>query len=105
MLKAETGRGDRRQGRRETGVARWSGGDQLPDVRDVALAHRSKLVGHDGGDSQGGPGEGHEFYLVGFPATMDVYNGPDIARFQTLGKQVCRQDNAIVFADIHSSKG
>jgi hypothetical protein len=34
-----------------------------------------------------------------------VHNRADITRFQTLRRQVCRQDNAIVFANIHSSKG
>jgi hypothetical protein len=36
---------------------------------------------------------------------MDVHNGADIACFQSLGRQVRRQDNAIVFANAHCSKG
>lgn len=74
-------------------------------MRNIVLAHRSKLAGHDGGNSQRGPCEGHEFNFVGFPPAMDVHNRADITRFQTLGRQVCRQDNAIVLADIHSSRG
>ena len=79
--------------------------DQPADVRDVAFADRAALTGQDRGDGKGVARERHELNFVGFAIAMDVHNGADIAGFQAISRKTSGQDNAIVFADIHLSKG
>ena len=51
------------------------------------------------------PVQRHELDFVSFATAMDVHNGADIAGFQAISRKTSGQDNAIVFADIHLSKG
>ena len=81
------------------------GGDQLADVRDVALAYRAALTGQDRGDGECVARKRHELDFVGFAAAMDVHNGADIARFQTICRKISGQNHTVVFVDVHSSKG
>jgi hypothetical protein len=74
-------------------------------VRDVAFADRAALTGQDRGDGEGVARERHELDFIGFAIAMDVHNGADIAGFQAISRKTSGQDNAIVFADIHFSKG
>ncbi len=74
-------------------------------MRDVAFADRAALTGQDRGNGEGVARKRHELDFVSFATAMDVHNGADIAGFQAIGRKTSGQDNAIVLADIHLSKG
>lgn len=74
-------------------------------MRDVAFADGAALTGQDRGNGEGVTRERHKFDLVSFAIAMDVHNGADIAGFQAIGRKISSQDNAVVFVDVHSSKG
>ncbi len=74
-------------------------------MRDVALADRAALTAQDRGNGECVARKRHELDFESFATAMDVHNGADIAGFQAISRKTSGQDNAIVFADIHLSKG
>ena len=74
-------------------------------MRYVAFADWAALTGRDRGDGKGVARKRHELDFVGFATAMDVHNGADITRFQTIGRKISGQDHTVVFVDVHSSKG
>jgi hypothetical protein len=63
------------------------------------------LTGQDRSDGEGVARKRHELDVVSFATAMDVHNGADITGFRSIGRKTSGQDNAIVFADVQSSKG
>ena len=74
-------------------------------MRYVEFADWAALTGQDRGDGKGVARERHELDFVGFATAMDVHNGADITRFQTIGRKISGQNHTVVFVDVHSSKG
>ena len=107
-LDADGDRGvlEKRGNAREEGVGRLGlRGDQLANMRDIAPADGPTLAGQNRCHGNRASGQGHELNLEAFAAAMDMHDCADIAGFQTLGRKVGREHNAVVFLNVHEFKG
>jgi hypothetical protein len=97
---------EKRGNAREEGVGRLGlRGDQLANMRDIAPANGPTLTGQNRCHGNRVTSQSHELNLEAFAAAMDMHDCADIAGFQTLGRKVGSEHNAVVFLNVHESKG
>ena len=95
----------RRKASQRAGPINGSDSRQFADVGDIAFSHRTQLAGHHGGHRHCLSAESHELDFVTGTVVMDMHDGARVTFLQSILRQVRSEDNAIVFPDIHDSRG